>query len=131
MNLSAVNRWHGIVAKGSANSADSHNYALEVNSGNRVECAIGNGGSSNVVASSATLAAGTLYHLACVWTGTQLQVYVNGVLSGSGFQSLTPLGNLAPLSIGQFGGAPIGRTRSSTRCVSRTRRGRRRRSRAT
>jgi chitodextrinase len=104
VNLAAVNRWHGIVAKGSANSADSHNYALEVNSGNRVECAIGNGGSSNVVASSATLAAGTLYHLACVWTGTQLQVYVNGVLSGSGFQSLTPLGNLSPLTIGQFGG---------------------------
>ena len=103
VNLAAINRWHGIVAKGSANSADSHNYALEVNSGNRVECAIGNGGSSNVVASSATLAAGTLYHLACVWTGTQLQVYVNGVLSGSGFQSLTPLGNLSPLSIGQFG----------------------------
>ena len=31
-------------------------------------------------------------------------MYVNGALNATGFQSLTPLGNLAPLSIGQFGG---------------------------
>jgi chitodextrinase len=93
------------VAKGSANSSAAHNYALEVTSGNRVECGIGNGSSANVVQSSATLASGTLYHLACVWTGTQLQVYVNGVASGTAVQTLTPLGNPAPLTIGQYGGS--------------------------
>jgi alpha-mannosidase len=104
VSLGAVNRWHGILAKGSANSPAAHNYALEVNSGNRVECGIGNGASSNLVQSSATLASGTLYHLACVWTGTQLQLYVNGVLSATAVQTFTPLGNAAPLSIGQYGG---------------------------
>ena len=84
VNLAATNRWHGIVAKGSANSAAAHNYALEVNSGNRVECVIGNGASSNTVSSSVTLAAGTLYHLACVWTGSQLQLYVNGAAQRDG-----------------------------------------------
>jgi alpha-mannosidase len=104
VNLAAVNRWHGIVAKGSANAEAAHNYSLEVNNGNRAVCAVGNGASSNSVLSSATLAAGTLYHLACVWTGTQLQVYVNGALNATAFQTLTPMGNIAPLYIGQFGG---------------------------
>jgi alpha-mannosidase len=104
VRLDALDRWHGIVAKGSSNSEDAHNYALEVNAGNRVECVIGNGASSNVVRSESTLAAGKLYHLACVWTGSQLQLYVDGALDASRFQSLTPLGNGAPLSIGQFGG---------------------------
>jgi alpha-mannosidase len=104
VNLAAVNRWHGIVAKGSANADAAHNYALEVNNGNRVVCAIGNGASASSVGSSATLAAGTLYHLACVWTGTQLQVYINGVLNATAVQTLTPLGNISPLYIGQFGG---------------------------
>ena len=104
VRLGVLNRWHGIVAKGSANSPAAHNYALEVNSGNRVECGIGNGASSKLVQSPATLASGTLYHLACVWTGTQLQLYVNGVLSATAAQTVTPLGNTAPLYIGQYGG---------------------------
>ena len=104
MRLDALNRWHGIVAKGSANSHAAHNYALEVDSGNRVECVIGNGASWNAVSSATSLASGTLYHLACVWTGTQLQLYVNGVLNTTGFQSVTPTGNPAPLYIGQYGG---------------------------
>ena len=104
VRLNAVNRWHGIVAKGSANASSAHNYALEVDSGNHVECGIGNGASSNVIRSSATLASGTLYHVACVWNGTQQQVYVNGVLSATGAQNVTPQGNTAPLHIGQYGG---------------------------
>ena len=54
--------------------------------------------------SSASLTSGTLYHLACVWTGAQLQLYVNGALNATAFQSVTPMGNVAPLYIGQYGG---------------------------
>jgi alpha-mannosidase len=104
VSLDALGVWHGILSKGSANAEAAHNYALEVNSGNRVECGIGNGASANVVRSSVVLAARTLYHLACVWNGTQLQLYVNGALNATAFQTVTPLGNLAPLSIGQYGG---------------------------
>src|SRR5207237_7915718 len=86
------------------NALTAHNYGLEITNGNRVECGIGNGVSSNVLDSTATLTAGTLYHLACVWTGAQLQVYVNGVLDTSSFQTITPSGNTAPLYIGQYGG---------------------------
>ena len=105
VRLDALGVWHGIVAKGSANADAAHNYSLEVNNGNRAQCVIGNGASANLVGSTSTLAAGTLYHLACVWTGTQLQLYVNGALNASVIQSVTPLGNAAPLTIGQFGGS--------------------------
>ena len=69
VRLDALNVWHGIVAKGGANALAAHNYGLEITNGNRVECGIGNGASSNVLDSTAALTAGTLYHLACVWTG--------------------------------------------------------------
>ena len=131
VNLSALNRWHGIVAKGSANSEASHNYALEVNSGNRAVCLVGNGASFNSVQSSTALASGTLYHVACVWTGSQLQLYVNGALNATAFQSVTPLGNLAPCTSASSAATPTGPTLSSTRCESRTRRGLRPRFRAT
>jgi alpha-mannosidase len=104
VRLDALNVWHGIVAKGNVNTTAGHNYALEVNNGNRVECGIGNGGSSDVVHSTTVLKSATFYHLACVWTGTQLQVYVNGALEASGLQTITPVGNLSSLSIGQYGG---------------------------
>ncbi|HEY3181566.1 MAG TPA: LamG-like jellyroll fold domain-containing protein, partial [Gaiellaceae bacterium] len=104
VRLDALNVWHGIVAKGAANALVAHNYGLEITNGNRVECGIGNGVSSNSVDSTAALAAATLYHVACVWNGTQLQVYVNGVLNTSTSQTITPSGNTAPLSIGQYGG---------------------------
>ena len=44
------------------------------------------------------------YHVACVWDGTTARLYVDGALSVSSSQLVTPAGNAAPLSIGQFGG---------------------------
>ena len=117
VSLAAVNRWHGIVAKGSANSGAAHNYALEVNSGNRVECLVGNGGVvERRLSRRPRLSAGTLYHLACVWTGSQLQLYVNGTLNATAFQSLTPLGNARRCPSASSAAMPIGPTASSTRC---------------
>jgi chitodextrinase len=103
VRLDATNVWHGIVAKGSVNLLAAHNYGLEVTNGNRIECSVGNGASSNLVTSTVTLAKGTLYHLACTW-GAQLQLYVNGTLNASSVRTITPSGNSAPLYIGQYGG---------------------------
>jgi alpha-mannosidase len=103
VRLDATNVWHGIVAKGSVNLLAAHNYGLEITNGNRIECGIGNGASSNLVTSTVTLAKGTLYHIACTW-GTQLQLYVNGALNASTMRTITPSGNNAPLYIGQYGG---------------------------
>lgn len=104
VRLDSLNQWHGIIAKGDANLNSVHNYALEVDDQNRLMCILGSGGNTVFLSSSTQLAAGQLYHAACVWDGSNLQVLVNGVLDGSTPQTITPLANTAPLYIGQFGG---------------------------
>jgi hypothetical protein len=97
-------RWHGVLAKGNVNSDASHNYAIEIQDNNLVSCVIGNGSSSNVVRSTTQIAAQQFYHLACTWDGSQLRLYINGVLNRSVSQTMTPAGNTSPLYIGQYGG---------------------------
>lgn len=103
VSLAALNRWHGILSKGTANSNESHTYALEVTDANRPICAIGTGAAYNEAASSAALSLDTWYHLACVWNGATLALYVNGAQVASTAQTLTPVANSTPLSLGQFG----------------------------
>lgn len=105
VNLRVLNRWQGVIAKGSANSNAVHNYALEITAANRAMCILGNGSAAVSVSSTVTMAAGQFRHLACSWNGTTLSLYVDGVLNSSTAQSLTPAGNGAPLSIGQYGGS--------------------------
>jgi Concanavalin A-like lectin/glucanases superfamily len=105
VRLDRLGVWHGIVAKGNSNSVPAHNYALEVNKSNRAVCTIGNNASlSNTVTGSASLNLGATNHLACVWTGTQLRLYVNGNLNVQVNQTFTPTANTSPLFIGQYGG---------------------------
>ena len=104
VRLDTLGRWHSVIAKGNANSEASHNYAIEIEQGNIVNCSIGNGTAFNVVRSTTQLAALQFYHLACTWDGSQLRLYINGVSSGSVAQTVTPAANSAPLLIGQFGG---------------------------
>lgn len=104
VKLNSLNRWHGVIAKGAANNDSVHNYALEINNSNRFLCILGDGSNAVTVASSTTATTGTFYHVACVWNGTTLQLYVNGAASASATQALVPAGNTAALNIGQFGG---------------------------
>ena len=104
VRLDTLGRWHGVVAKGNANSERSHNYAIEIDSGNLVTCGIGNGTSFNAVSSTTQVAAQQFYHLACAWDGSQLRLYINGVLNRSVSQTITPAANSAPLFVGQYGG---------------------------
>lgn len=92
-----------IVSKG-ANSAASQNYALMVQSTNRPRCEIGDGSSINAVNPTATLSAGTWYHLACVWDGSTHKLYLDGGSPASGSQTITPAGNSAALAVGKYGG---------------------------
>jgi hypothetical protein len=105
VKLNAINTWHGLIGKGNANDNTTHNYALEINgSTNQAECSIGDGAAAIFADSTTVLTTGTFYHLACVWDGTNLKVYVNGALEHSTPQSITPAVNTSPLYIGQFGG---------------------------
>ena len=104
VRLNALNRWNGVLAKGNVNIDASHNYAIEVDTNNLVNCEVGNGTSFNVVKSAASLTTGQFYHVACTWDGSQLRLYINGVLSRSTSQTLTPAANTAPLYLGQYGG---------------------------
>ena len=100
----AVNRWHGVIAKGSTNSEGAHNYSLEIGSNNAVLCSLGNGATAQLLTSSIAMTAGVFRHLACTWNGTTVALYIDGVLNASSAQVVTPTGNPAPLLIGQFGG---------------------------
>ena len=104
VRLDTLGRWHGVVAKGNANSDPSHNYAIEITDGNLVTCVIGNGTSSNGVTSTTQIAAQQFYHLACTWDGSQLRLYINGALNRSVGQTIAPAANSSPVFIGQYGG---------------------------
>jgi RHS repeat-associated protein len=104
VKLDTLNRWHGLVAKGAANSPTAHNYALEIDSNNKALCEISNGSTSATVTSAATLAANQYYHLTCVWDGSNLRVYVGGSSNASVTQGVTPAGNSSALYLGQYGG---------------------------
>jgi hypothetical protein len=68
-------------------------------------CILGDGSTATLLYSPANfVVAGQLYHLACVWDGANLQLYVNGALNTSVPQNIIPAANSPSLYIGQFGG---------------------------
>jgi hypothetical protein len=104
VRLASLNRWHAVIAKGNANASQTLNYALGVNNSNRFQCIWGDGSARVSLVSTLVAATNQFFHVACVWTGTSFQLFVNGILSASTAQSLTPAANASPLFIGQFGG---------------------------
>lgn len=104
VQLTAINRWNGVLGKTTSSADEAHNYAIEIGSDNKVNCVIGNGAAINVAKSTTALAAQRFYHLACTWDGTQLKLYLDGVLNKTTAQTLTPLSNNGPLYLGQYGG---------------------------
>jgi|GEM_PF-403940 len=100
----ALDRWQGIIAKGDVNQNSRHNYAVELSPSNRFRCFWGNGIASVSLTSNVVPVANQFYHVACVWTGQRLQLYIDGTLDVSSAQTITPAANTSPLYIGQFGG---------------------------
>jgi hypothetical protein len=100
----AINRWNSVIAKGNVNNDSNVNYGIEITNNNRFICILGSGSSSRTLTATTAVAVGTFYHIACVWTGTTLQLYINGTLNTSVAQNLTPAANTSLLFIGQYGG---------------------------
>jgi hypothetical protein len=93
-----------VIAKGDVNVDARQNYALSVDTGNRPNCVLGNTTGFIMARSTTALAAQQFYHLACTWDGVQVRLYVDGVVTASVSQTITPTANTSPLYIGQYGG---------------------------
>ena len=104
MKINSVDRWQSVIAKGNANNNAVHNYALEISDANRFVCMLGNGSAATMLTSTVAATKGQFTHVTCVWNGSNLQLYINGVLNASIAQNLIPSANTSPLYIGQFGG---------------------------
>jgi hypothetical protein len=105
VRLLSLNRWHGVIGKGSVNDdGRTYNYAIEINNTNRIVCVIGNGSRANTVTSKKTMALKSYTHLACTFDGASLKLYVNGSLDASVPIDLSPINNSSPVHIGQYGG---------------------------
>ena len=78
-----MNRWNGVIAKGSANSDAGHNYAIEIRPDAKVTCVLGSGASSLALTSTGVLTAQQFNHLACAVDGRQVRLDLNGVLNSS------------------------------------------------
>lgn len=103
--LDNMSDWHGVIAKGSGNNDQGHNYALEItNTDDRAVCVVGDGTSGKNIKGATTLLANTSYHLACKWDNGVLTVYVNGQVDGSTTYTFTPQGNTSNLLVGAYGG---------------------------
>ena len=102
VRLDTVGAAQVVVSKGGT-SAASQNYALMIQSTNRPRCELGDGSSINAVNPTTTLSASTWYHLACVWDGSTLKLYLGGTATSSS-QTITPAANSAALAVGKYGG---------------------------
>lgn len=58
-------------------------------------------GSARVTAAT-TLAIGTLYHIVCVWTGTEVKIYINGRMDASAAYSTAPTSSGQTFSVGYY-----------------------------
>lgn len=101
----AIGRWHGLIAKGNDNAFISHNYSIEIDPSNKVECILGDGTDADVATSVGLInSTATFYHIACTWDGSNIKIYINGALDTTVAQTVTPAANSTPLFVGQYGG---------------------------
>ena len=102
VSLDTRGRWNGILGKATSSADQAHSYALEIDTAGKPFCLIGNGTSSNLVKGATSLQTQRFYHLACTWDGAQLRLYLDGALSKSVTQTITPAATASPLVIGQY-----------------------------
>jgi hypothetical protein len=107
--LITVEAWIKLNSTGSAQgiierfSASDGGYALRVKgNGKLVFINLVNGSSYDSVTGSTALAPGLWYHVAGVWGGLTMNVYVNGVLDGTKSSTFAPGTGSSPLYIGRI-----------------------------
>jgi hypothetical protein len=93
--------------------ADGTGWALQSNPGGTMAFFYGNGGPSGdpayfpYVATTNSVLDDQWHHLAGVWTGAQIQIYMDGLLHGSLAQSLPPANNSRDAEIGRSWGGGV------------------------
>ena len=80
----------------------NNGYVMRLENGKLTAYTLGNGSRSRVEGRTA-LATGHWYHLAAVYEGTSLRVYVNGVEDGAGATTLSPTNGVTSLKLGARG----------------------------
>ena len=100
--VNAANTTGGVIlARGCTYSgASAEDYALFLYSGNRLKMDISDGSSVSSVLSPTSQAAGTWYHVAGVYDGSSVTLYLNGVQSGTTATTLTHLNSTTGKKIG-------------------------------
>jgi hypothetical protein len=94
---------NGIIGLWQLQGAGSANQFVSLFSANAVAFVLVAGTQVSVVALQ-SIALGTLYHVACIYTGTTLQIYVDGVLGGSAALSGAIAAGSGPLWLGSYSG---------------------------
>jgi hypothetical protein len=93
-----VSQW--FLNKENSGTMTNSNYMAYLDGNNYLICLIANGTSSLSVTSTAAMQANLWYHIACTADGSNLKLYINGVLDNYTNQSITPVANSYPLLIG-------------------------------
>ena len=95
-----ANQYAGVIEKFDCTTGG---YVLRLANGVPYFYTVDSGCASSSVIGITALNANTWYHLAAVWNGSQLLIYVNGVLEGTTSSTRNPKDCAAPLLIGQYG----------------------------
>jgi hypothetical protein len=90
----------GLINKGDTITASAVNYQVWINVNGKIQADIGNGSTYQSAISSTTVQNNNWYHVAFTVDGSNLNLYINGVLENTTFQSLTPATNTGNLIIG-------------------------------
>jgi len=104
INRAAKSIQMGIVEKYGPGGGTDGGYALRIQPTDNVRFyTLDNGSTSSSVDGATALGTNEWYHVAGVWDGTNLMVYVNGVLDGSFASPRNPKSGTTPLIIGNRG----------------------------
>jgi RHS repeat-associated protein len=94
-----------IVSKvGTASSGDDGGYAIQLLGAQPAFYTFKNGSQYSIAYSGTNISADTWYHVAGVYDGTNIKIYLNGVLTGTATPTYTPAASTSDLKIGALNG---------------------------
>jgi hypothetical protein len=95
-----INAYGGLVTKEPIYNANTYGYGFRQRTNNSFWFVIGHEASDFFLSSSTKIVAGTWYYLAGTYDGSNLRLYVNGVLERSGLVNGITINSTADLKIG-------------------------------
>ena len=97
---------HGIVEKYDGSGQNGYFFRISNGTG-KLAFGICNGVTCDSVGGATQISTGTFHHVAAVYDGTSLKVYLDGNLDGSNATGSAPTDGTNPLEIGARGGSPF------------------------